>query len=199
MASGCFWAAFELGADGGSGHQESAALLLSLAGLALIPAVTLAAVEAALFLGWDPPLLRVVHYGVPLVQIDHQPGGSRAILHVRHRDGRVHDYEAEQNEHWHLAVGDTLRLEVIGRHVVGVRVLEKSPPSRLVDPLATRPHESRYRFASAPNLRTLALKAAMIPIGAGLIGGNLPPIFIGVEVFRRRRMVEQVTEPGLIL
>lgn len=104
---------------------------LTIAGLSLAGVVGLAAalLELAVWRGYDPKRFRKKMYGVTLADMAQSRTSHHVMLYVLHRDGNMHEYRAEPGEAHGLKVGDVLRLDVFGEHVVGVRRLESKPPT----------------------------------------------------------------------
>lgn len=166
---------------------------LSLIGLwlGLAAMVVLGLMELALHRGWDPPFFRIRLYGATVLHVD-SPSGFRTncTVTVRHPDGEDHLYQAEPDEAAGLKVGDVVRLDVFGEHVVGYRVLER-PEALSMEVSSTHDAVRALRRTRLHGNWTARLfMMAGFPVSAALIGANLLPLIYREDVVfvgRRRR------------
>lgn len=146
-------------------------LSVALVGIAIPVGVAAAALEVAVLRGYDPKFLARRMYGVTVAEITRPAVMSpHIILHVSHRDGRIHDYLAELDEAQGLKPGDVLRLDVFGKHVVGVRRLESLPPTQGDHAMGKWWKRHRRTFSPLMNAPFMVLA---YPVAGFLTGANL--------------------------
>jgi hypothetical protein len=146
-------------------------LSVALAGISIPVGLAAAALEVAVLRGYDPKFLARQMYGVTLAEITRPATmDPHIILHVSHRDGRIHDYLAEPDEARGLKPGDVLRLDVFGKHVVGLRRLESLPPTQRDHALGKWWKRNRRTFSPLMNAPFMVLA---YPIAGFVTGANL--------------------------
>lgn len=156
--------------------------------IGLVIMLTLGIMELAIRRGWDPQFLKVRLYGAQILRIERPSFNSKLwTIVVIHPDGEEHSYMAEEDEVEGMEPGDYYRLDVFGKHIVGLKFLEKALPS---DPLTQTPKHTNGKFWNDEkwkHYKAWLLMIFMFPLSGHLIGTNLLPLYFREDVIYRGR------------